>query len=142
MAIAAAALALPGGAAAGVHAKLGAYTGQAEDGKLLSVEVVKRGGTRRLRLLEFKDGCASTFVLPPLGLGKAQRTFHDDFSGNTNSVGYRTVFDGRIESAKKMTITTQSSVGDLFPPPGTPPGTANHCSVTTNFALRFLPDGL
>jgi hypothetical protein len=41
-----------------------------------------------------------------------------------------------------MTIVTQSSVGDLLPPTGTPPGTASQCSVTSSFALRFLPDGL
>ena len=140
--IAAMVLAAPSGASAGIHSKLGTYSGQAADGKLLSVEVVSRGGSRRVRLLEFRDGCGSTFVIPPLALGKAQRTFHDDFSGNTNTVGYRTVFDGRITGAKRMTITTQSFVGDLFPPAGTAPGTASHCSVTTTFALKFLPDGL
>ena len=60
--------------------------------------------------------------MPPLALGKARRHFHDDYAGNTNTVGYRIVFDGRIKSAKRMAITTQSSVGDLFRRPARRPG--------------------
>jgi len=141
-AIAAALLAAPGVASAGVHPKIGTYSGHTPDGKVLNLEVREKGGARRIRLLEFSDGCGGALLVTPLGLGKARRQFHFETSGNTTSVGYRVILDGTINSPKRMTVNSQSFVGNLFPTPGTPPGTANQCSVTSSFSLRFLPDGL
>ena len=132
-------------ASAAVTPKIGTYSGHAAGAgsERIDLEVVNRGGAMRVRLLDFDAGCASQFVLTPIGAGKVRRgRFHFENEGNTNSVAYRTVLDGRFTSPTRATVTLQSFTGSLFPAPGTPPGAANVCSEKIGFPLKFLPDGL
>ena len=140
-------LAAPGPAGAAVRPKVGSYGGAVRGttiDKRLAVEVVRRGRGLRVRMLDFGDACASQLFLldRPLALGDARKPFHRDVQGHTNTIGYRIVFDGRFTGRRKATVTVQSFEGDLIPPPGVQPGTANICSDTTVFHLKFLPDGL
>jgi hypothetical protein len=132
-------------APAAVTPRIGTYVGHSPGAKrstnTITIEVVERRGALRVRLLDLIDDCGSDFVITPIGLGKATGKFHDVYEGDTNSVGYRVVFDGRFIKRSRAVIDVQSSVGDLLPS-GTAPGTANQCTDTTSFSLKFLPDGL
>ncbi|MGZ5337926.1 MAG: hypothetical protein ACXWDT_07790 [Solirubrobacterales bacterium] len=141
-ALAAGMLATAGGSAAAATPKIGTYDGRAAGGKLIDIEVVQRHGVLRVRLLDLEDNCGSSFVLTPIGLGTAKGGFHGSREGRTDTVAYRVVLDGHFTSRTRASVTVLSSVGDLFPPPGAQPGAPISCSETTQFTLKFLPDGL
>ena len=103
---------------------------------VLKIEVIKRAGTRRVRLLRAVDDCAAGFFSTPMGLGRLTgQSFELHTGGVSNTASYSIDLDGRFTSATGATATVRSSETQNFPPPGTPPGM---CSDDTTFTLRHL----
>jgi hypothetical protein len=118
------------------------YSGQSSGttSAQIKIKVARRHHALHVTLLGLSDGCASGFVQPPVGLGQLhQSSFHRMFSGSTTSVGWALTFDGVFTNPRRGSVTVHGAVGDLFPAPGIPPGSANICEDTSTFQLSRLP---
>jgi hypothetical protein len=107
---------------------------------LMTLEV-QRLGRRALktRILALRDDCAAGLAPTPIALGRLlAKDFKYQASGTTTSTAYRVDIDGLFVNATTATARVKSSLGNLFPPPGVPPGTADICQDDTTFRLKYL----
>jgi hypothetical protein len=131
---------LIGGAALGPNAEArplerSFYSGTTSYGMKLNIQVTLRSsGKQFVKVRKLRDGCFGDILDSEFTRLRGGR-FHLDESGTTTSAGYTARVDGKF-TGKKASATVHSASGDLFPPAGVAPGTANICDVTTAFELE------
>ncbi len=139
---------IPAAGASGAGPKVGTYFGT--DGvQKASIEVLKKGKRKTVRLLGLDDACAASFADTPIALGSARSggAFGAPWLGSSNTLTASGQLQGSFTDARRATITVTSEMRSLaiqpLPTPTNPNPTVQPggpvCSLQYTIPLRYLP---